>query len=220
MQDLTHRVDDQTQTYPGDPDVEIEPDSVYSEDGYRVSRLSLGSHTGTHVDAPSHTEPDGDSLGSYGVESFVFESLRVDCRDLGSRESIGLERLPDLSADTSVDCLVFWTGWDRHWNTDRYLDHPYLSREAAEYCAEHGVAVGTDTLSPDPTPSEESHDTNTSFDAHSALLGEGCLIFENLTNLGKLPERFELRAYPLRLDTDASPVRAVGVRLSKTDGTV
>jgi kynurenine formamidase len=45
--------------------------------------------------------------------------------------------------------------------------------------------------------------------AHHALLGEGLPIVENLRNLGALPNRFTLHAYPLRLDADGAPVRAV-----------
>ena len=108
--------------------------------------------------------------------------------------------------------VVCWTGWDDHWGTDRYLDHPSLAPETASRCADHRLAVGIDALSPDPTPSPRAgDDESTDFAAHHALLGEGCLIVENLTNLGSVSERFELRAYPLALGGDGAPVRAVAV---------
>ena len=68
-------------------------------------------------------------------------------------------------------------------------------------------------MSPDPTPSPQAgDDESTDFAAHHALLGENCLIVENLATLEGVGDRFELRAYPLALGGDGAPVRAVGVR--------
>jgi len=211
MHDLTHPIETGMQTYPGDPPVSVEPVATHGADGYRESTLTLGSHAGTHVDAPAHTEPDGPSLGEFDVASFVRTARKVDCRDLGAREAIPADRVPTVAPE--VDCLVFRTGWDAHWNTERYLDHPYLSPAAAERCARQGVAVALDTLNPDPTPSDRAGAAEPDgFPAHHAILGAGLLIFENLRNLGAVGERFEFRATPLRVDGDGAPVRAVGVR--------
>jgi len=208
MHDLSQPIETGMSTYPGDPEVSVQPAATYPEDDCRVSELSCGSHTGTHVDAPSHTERDGKTLDSYDLERFVLDGRTVDCRDLDPREPIPADRVPGADAD----CAVFWTGWDEHWGDDRYLDHPYLSVAAAERCAERGLAVATDTLNPDPTPTDRATDDEpTGFAVHHALLGADCLIFENLTNLGAVPERFQLRAYPLKLGGDGAPVRAVGV---------
>jgi kynurenine formamidase len=198
------------QIYPGDPGVTVELAATHLADGYRVSRLACGSHTGTHVDVPAHTEPDGRTLDSYDIDTFVRDAIRVDCRDLDARDPIPVKRVPD--ADTGADCVVFWTGWDDYWGTEHYLNHPYLSPSAAERCANRGLAVAMDTLNPDPTPTGcASDDEPQGFAAHHALLGEGCLVFENLTNLSSVPDRFELRAYPLRLGGDGAPVRAVAI---------
>ncbi|WP_008525538.1 cyclase family protein [Halorhabdus tiamatea] len=210
MHDLTQPIETGMQTYPGDPAVSVESVATHDSAGYRESKLTCGTHTGTHVDAPAHTEADGKTLDEFDVAAFERLCRRVDCRDLDAREPIPIDRVPTVAAD--VDCLVFWTGWDEHWDTDQYLDHPYLSPAAAERCAEQGLAVGVDTLNPDPTPSERAaRDEPDGFPAHHAILGSGLLIFENLRNLGAVGERFELRAYPLRLDGDGAPVRAVGV---------
>ncbi len=196
------------QTFPGDPEVAVEPAATHDEDGYHVEAVACGSHTGTHVDAPAHTEPDGKTLDEYPIERFVFDAVRVDCRDLGARDPIPADRVPDVDADL----VAFWTGWDAHWGTDGYLDHPYLAPDAAEACADRGLAVAVDALNPDPTPSPNAGgDEPEGFRAHHALLGGDCLILENLADLGSVRDRFELRAYPLALSTDGAPVRAVGV---------
>lgn len=208
MYDLSHQFTDGMQTFPGDPGVSVRAAKTFEADGYRVTDLECTSHAGTHVDAPAHTEASGKTLAELPLDRFVFDAVKVDCRDLGARDPIPPERVPT----TDADCVLFQTGWDEHWGTDRYLDHPYLAPETARLCADRGYAVGTDTLNPDPTPSPNRRDAEPEgYPAHHALLGEELLIIENLTGLDQPPERFELRATPLPLGTDGAPVRAVAV---------
>ena len=199
--DCSHPLSSATWTYPGDPPVAVEPHASLEDDGFRVSSLALGTHAGTHVDAPSHTEADGASVDELPVEAFAFEAALVRI-DADAGEAIGADALPSTPAD--VDCLVLDTGWAAHWGTDRYLEHPYLAPAAATALAEAGLAVAIDAPSVDPSTGEAT------LAAHHALLGAGRPIVENLTDLDGLPERFELRAYPLPLTgADGSPVRAV-----------
>ena len=127
---------------------------------------------------------------------------------MSDREPITVEDVPDGEADLAL----FWTDWSTFWGTERYFDHPYLAPDAAAACAERGYAVGIDALSPDPTPTQNAENIDSNgFQAHHTLLGADTLIIENLRNLGKLSDRFELRAYPLALGGDGAPVRAVGI---------
>jgi kynurenine formamidase len=214
--DLSQPLDADTTVYPGDPPIECRPAATHESDGYRVTELRLGTHAGTHIDAPSHTEPDGKNLDEFEVSEFAFDARLVDCSELDAREPIGPEALPESSEETDAEMVIFRTGWDDYWGTDRYFDHPYLTADAAEKCAEYGVHVGLDALSPDPSPSEKkgakTEQEPAGVPAHHELLGSGLFVVENLTGLADLPERFELRAYPLALaEADGSPVRAVAV---------
>lgn len=209
--DLSHPLGPSTQVYPGDPDVTLSPHATHEADGYRVTRVSLGTHSGTHVDAPSHTEPDGRTIDSFPVETFAFDAYLVDCTDCGPRDPIERSALPE----TDADLLVLRTGWADRWGTDAYRDHPYLARGAAAWCADRGHHVAVDALSVDPTPGSGSDDESAGVPAHHELLGAERLILENLTNLAGLPQRFRLRAYPLPVaEGDGAPVRAV----AETDG--
>jgi kynurenine formamidase len=206
--DLSHRIQTGMTVYPGDPSVCVEPHTTHTQDGYRVSAAQLGSHTGTHIDAPAHVIPEGQTVDSYSLDRFTFEAVRIDCTRLSDREPITVRDIPD----DEVDLAVFWTGWSTHWGTDRYLNHPYLTPDAAAACAERGYAVGIDTLSPDPTPTQNTSESGSNgFQAHHTLLGADNLIIENLRNLEKVSNHFELRAYPLALGGDGAPVRAVGI---------
>ncbi|MFW5911317.1 MAG: cyclase family protein [Halolamina sp.] len=226
MHDLTHPIESGMPVYPGDPTVSVDAVDTFEADGCRVSELTCGSHAGTHVDAPSHTEAAGRSLDSYPISAFVRDAIVVDCTDLDARESIPPGRVPAARTAVVADCVLFRTDWDRHWGTDRYRDHPYLSVAAAERCADRGLAVGIDAFSPDPTPpaeeplgvgegdpwdDREPDENRDPFGAHHALLGGGVLVFENLTNLDRVSSRFELRALPIALGGDGAPVRAVGI---------
>ncbi|PHQ37826.1 cyclase [Halorubrum persicum] len=226
FRDLSRPIETGMPTYPGDPDVTLAPDATHEADGYATGELRAGTHAGTHVDAPRHTLPDGETLDEVGVGSFAFDAWLVDCRPLQPREPIAPGALPEPSRlDAEVDLLVLRTGWATRWGTDRYRDHPYLTAAAAERCRELGVGVGLDAFGPDPTPTGSTGqgesmgtgeaepagtDEPDGTPAHDALLGDSLPIVENLRGLDGLPPRFRLYAFPLRLrGGDGSPVRAV-----------
>lgn len=193
--------------FPGDPEVSLERAASMPEDRYRVQSLSCGSHTGTHVDAPSHTEPDGATIDEIPIDRFALDGVRVDCTGLDPRDPIGPDRLPK----TDADVLVIHTGWADRWGEPASLDHPYLTPEAAEFCVDQEYDVATDTLNPDPTPTARAEPSEpTGSPVHHQLLGNGQLIFENLEQLDDLPNRFEFVAHPMKLAAgDGAPVRAV-----------
>lgn len=161
----------------------------------------------THVDAPSHTEADGQNINTTGVERFALDAVGVDCRGLDSHPPIDPVALPE----TNIDVLVVRIGWDDHWGTETYFDHPFLTPEAAQFCVDHGYDLAIDALNVDPTPTgNATPDEPDRFQVHHALLGDDQLIFENLTGVSGLPECFELLAFPLKLiDEGGAPVRAV-----------
>ena len=207
--DLTRRIDPGIPVYPGDPGVAAEPSATMEGEGYRVTHLSFTTHVGTHVDAPAHTEADGDTLDAYDIADFRFDARLVDLSGLDDREPITTELLPD-AVDDDTDLLVLRTGWGDHWGDDRYFDHPYLTQAAARHLADRCRAVGLDTINPDPTPTPNAATTDPDgVPAHHELLGAGTLVVENLALPATLPERFVLRANPLRVDADGAPVRAV-----------
>lgn len=209
--DLSHPLESGMPVYPGSDPVRIERENSIPTGGSRVTAIDFETHVGTHVDAPSHVIPDGRTLSDFDLSAFEFDARLVDCTGLEPRQPIGPGVVPE-SADR--DLLAFHTGWDRHWGTETYRDHPYLSAEAAARCAELGYSVGLDTFSPDPTPSadpdREGADEPADRPAHAELLGADRRIVENLRGLDRLPAEFRLVATPLALPgADGSPVRAV-----------
>lgn len=208
--DCSHRIEPEMSVYPGSRPVTVETATTVDSDGSRVTEFALDTHVGTHIDSPAHTLEDGKALDDFSLSAFSFDARIVDCTDRPAREPIGPAALGEPS---DHDILVVRTGWDDHWGTERYRDHPYLTETAATWCAEHGYSIGLDTFGPDPTPSADSGRERPAepagLPAHDALFANERLIVENLRGLERLPAEFELTAYPLALAAEASPVRAV-----------
>jgi kynurenine formamidase len=204
--------------YPGDDPVEVEAFCTVPEDGSRIHDIACTTHTGTHVDAPSHKVADGPTLDEFAVSDFAFEARVVDCTPCEDRQRLTTAVLPEgLQSDGpagKVDAILFRTDWSEHWGSERYRDSPYLDAGLAQWCVDHGLHVGVDTFSPDTVPSadpeREADDEPTDQPAHATLCGAGRLIVENLRGLDRLPERVRLEARPLAIaGGDGSPVRAV-----------
>jgi kynurenine formamidase len=78
--DLTCPLSPATPAYPGDPAVTFLKTSTHSHDGYEVTHLCMGSHSGTHLDAPRHFFPAGATLDEYPMERLVGSGVIVDVR--------------------------------------------------------------------------------------------------------------------------------------------
>ncbi|PPF34947.1 cyclase family protein [Pseudoclavibacter sp. AY1H1] len=215
--DLTHPLTSGMQIYPGDPEVQIAPATSLAEDGVVVHALQLGTHTGTHLDAPSHSIADGHTVDGLDLGRLVAPLLVVDVTEFaqpGGRIELAqvagqLERL------TPGAIVVFRTDWSKRFGRPEYLEHPFLDAAIAERLLAAGVTVvGVDTLSPDRTDATaESAD----LPFHDVFLGAGGVIIENLSNLSAIDTARDpwISALPLPFTgLDGSPVRAVAMHRS------
>lgn len=102
--DLTKPLDSGMDVYPGDPDVTVEIAQTHEQDGWELRKLTLGSHTGTHADAPSHAHSGARNLDQVPLHQFCGEAVCVRATDvLPSR--IGLvfcEHLTNTRADDII----------------------------------------------------------------------------------------------------------------------
>jgi kynurenine formamidase len=207
--DLSHPVAAGMPVHPGDPGVVFEPALTIARDGAAVTAVSLGSHTGTHVDAPAHAIPGGRTIDRVGLDELAGEALILHVADRVS-DGLGIDGAAlGLDLLGSVPRLVaIRTGWDRHFGTERYLRHPYLIASAARRLMELGMRVlAVDTPSPDPTPSGGEPPV---LAVHEAVLGGDGLIVENLRGLDRLGRRARLGVFPLPLvGADGAPARVV-----------
>ncbi|MEE4272679.1 MAG: cyclase family protein [Thermoanaerobaculales bacterium] len=206
--DLTHPISENMPVYPGTEPPVIEAARTVAEDGFLERKITLYSHTGTHVDAPAHLIKNGMTLDAFPVDTYVGPAMMLDVTGV-ENGIIGLDSIePRLREVGQVDFLLIRTDWSRFWGTDQYFSgYPVLSTDAAELLAGSGLkGVGFDTISPDPVGSEN-------LPVHRALMAAELIIVENLTGLEHLPpEPFVFSCFPLAFeDADGSPVRAVAL---------
>lgn len=204
--DLTHSIHTGMPVFPGDPEVVIKVHLDYKKDHCRIARWNLGSHTGTHMDAPSHFIPGGISLDKMPVNRFVGRGVVADLRHLEAETPIIPRDLETVLADCqSGDFLVLHTGWDRYWGLPLYDHHPHLSLEAARLVIERGISLlAIDTPDIENAPDEY-------YPVHQLLLEQQCLIVENLCGLEQISHSVGWFTFmPLKVeDADGSPIRAL-----------
>lgn len=195
------------QVYPGDPGVRLEPALTIERDGVAVASLACGTHTGTHLDAPSHTIAGGRTVEQLTPGELCGAALVLHVGTPVCGQRIGVEALAEVPT-TVPPIVLLATGWDVHFGGCTYLAHPWLDPDVVADLQARGMhLLGVDTLNPDPTPEPgEAGDVP----VHRLVLGADGVIVENLRGLTSLPARVLVSLLPLPLcGADGSPVRAV-----------
>lgn len=210
--DLSHPIHTGMQVFPGDPEVTLATVATVAEDGYRVASLHAGTHTGTHLDAPSHSIPGGGSVDGIGLARLVGPAVIVQCAGRAPNEAVSWASVADrLDVLDGITMVLFRTGWSEHFGTQHYLEHPVLLPDVAEGLLAAGISVvGVDTLNPDPTLAGTGQ-----LPFHEVFLGAGGVIAENLANLSDVTwDRPLVSLLPLPLaGADGAPIRAVAMDL-------
>jgi len=190
--------------WPGDPQVRLSPKAHLSRDKshtVRLTAIEMGSHTGTHVDAPYHFVEGGKRLHEIPLEQLTGKATVFE---IAGVRSIGLGNLEYRKWD-GIERVLFKTDNSQHWQDEKfYEEFIYLEPDGAEFLVQRGIQlVGIDYLSIDEFKSEK-HPT------HFALLTRDIVILEGL-NLSKVPAgEYTLFALPLNLqDADGAPSRVI-----------
>ncbi|MGQ9808273.1 MAG: cyclase family protein [Armatimonadota bacterium] len=185
--------------YPGNPPFEWEEyRSVESGDSSNNSRFSMGSHVGTHVDAPRHYV-----RGGAGMESLDPEALLGPCRVFQvDQKQLDAELLSRLDL-TGVRRVLFGTPSSRDLSNPEFNpDFAHVTGDGADLLVEAGVRlVGVDYLSVDRYKAP-------GHPAHHRLLGAGVIVVEGLDLSGVEPGDYELICCPLLIaGAEAAPAR-------------
>jgi arylformamidase len=193
--------------WPGNPPFRRVVTHVLGKDGSPVNqtRLEMGSHCGTHIDAPWHFEADGYRTDSVPIEHLIGPARLlhfpaqdcVDARDLEPLDWTGVER------------VLFRTRNSDHWARGGAFDEKfcYLSPEGARFLASRKLKlVGIDSLGIERYGSSD-------FGAHHHLLRNGITVLEGLSLADAPPGDYQLFCGPLRIaGNEGAPARAFLVR--------
>ncbi|MDR3594486.1 cyclase family protein [Clostridium sp.] len=206
--DLTHIIHSDMPVFPGTEQPIFEKANTLEKDGFREAKITMYSHTGTHIDAPAHMLSYGAYLDDLDIETFIGNAIILDF----TNENINLIDLGSLKPYEekikNVDFIIIKTGWSKYWGDKKYYeDFPSLSEEAAKWLSEFNLkGIGIDAISIDGIKS-------TTFAVHKILMSKNIIIIENLTNLNSVSnEYFVLSIMPLKnKNADGSPVRAIAI---------
>jgi arylformamidase len=189
--------------WPDNPEVSTERMLDISKgDNANVSALSMGSHTGTHMDAPVHFLNNGTSLDKMDLEATIGRARVIG---INNDEAITLGDIADEEI-TRGDRIIFKTrnSQEDWWAQSFKEDFVYLPHETSEFLADRGVrTVGVDYLSVGGYKKDGA-------ETHRALLGAGIWIIEGL-RLGEIePGEYDLICLPLLItEADGAPARAL-----------
>lgn len=213
--DLTHELRNGMPIYPGDPSPSFVSYATLGKDGVNLTRLSLGSHTGTHLDAPRHFIQDGIGIDRIPPSKLVGEAYVADLsnKPIGSEITAQDLRKKLEGNAREDDIVVCYTGCSEHWGDESVSrNYTYLSGEAADYLVSKKVrAVGIDFLSVEKFNAPEPI-------AHKTLLGKGIFIIESLSKATKqfVGNRILMICMPIKLqDGDGAPSRIIAVPIHK-----
>lgn len=189
--------------WPGDPPVRIERISDMDfGDTSNLSTISMGSHTGTHVDAPLHFIRKGKGIDKMPLETAVGRARVIEIHDT---ESIKPEELARHRIRQGERVLFKTQNSLGGWNTQSFIeDFVFISKEAASFLVDHGVrVVGVDYLSVGGFKKD-------GVETHKTLLKAGIWIIEGLDLSGVKQGKYDLICLPLKLDRgDGAPARAI-----------
>ncbi len=200
--DATVPIRDGMLKWPDNPPVELTRHmDMAGGDPATVSRLALGVHSGTHVDAPVHFRPGADGVDALALDSLIGPARVVP---IGDVRAIGVEELRSFQPQEGERLLFKTRNSATTWIDEEFAeDFVYLSFDAARFLVEGRVrTVGIDYLS--IAGMDEGAPT------HQALLDAGVCIIEGLDLSAAAPGAYEMICLPLRLaGADGAPARVI-----------
>lgn len=208
--DLTHDLANGMPVYPGDPSPSFQRAATIEANGVNLTKMVLGSHTGTHIDAPIHFISSGKPLDQIPVSSFVGEAFVIDLSNKPVGSGISQSDLRPFDSNIRKDDIVLlYTGSSDRWgNPETNSNYTYCTKEAADYFVSKQVrAVGIDFLSIEKFKAPEPI-------VHKTLLGNGIYIIESLSSVLKrfAGQRILFISLPIKLrNGDGAPSRSIAV---------
>ncbi|MBZ9571550.1 cyclase family protein [Methanobrevibacter sp. TMH8] len=199
--DLSHKMIDKMDVYPGDPEFRLKEITTNDED-YSLFKISGGLHTGTHIDAPYHYIPNGKKVSDLDIKNLVGKASIIKMKndvDIINK----CIKIDDVKIEKQLENIaILNTGWFKHWNNDIYFnENPYISKELAKLLIESEISgIAIDTCSVDKVG--QNH-------IHKMFLKNDIWIVENLTNMDQLTkDKYYSYFIPMNIDAEASYVRS------------
>ncbi|MFA6463675.1 MAG: cyclase family protein [Candidatus Paceibacterota bacterium] len=199
--DISIPLSSNTVVYPGDPQIKVEVFKEWSVTTSKLSEITMGTHSGTHIDSPSHCLESGKRIEDLPLDIFVGPARVLDFSSLA--EKITKEDLVNKNVKIGERILAKTRNSKEGFETwrDNFV---YLDGEAADYLAFVGIKLfGIDYLSVKQKGSKDNR-------AHTSLLSKDIPILETI-DLSKVEEgEYFLVCAPLKISgVEGARTRAI-----------
>ncbi|MBI4679322.1 MAG: cyclase family protein [Elusimicrobia bacterium] len=214
--DLSLPIHDGMPTFPSHwhPLVEVTQLGRHGIEDRETRRIVMGTHSGTHMDAPRHMVPGGRTIDTAPLDLMTGRAGLVDFMPAAPRKEYGLvDFKAALKGRRVLPRMLIRYGWSKRWGRMSYFtDAPYPSVEACHWLGRQGVRLlGMDTANVDC----HAHGWKTPQDSrnHKALFQHGIFLVEYMNNLDRLrASEFEFVVMPLNiLRADGAPARCLAI---------
>ena len=199
-------------TWADSQEVKIEYVGSVARDGATSERLSMASHSGTHVDAPAHFVQDGTTVDQVPLSKLVGFGYCIRPEFKGTEiHRPDFEKVWSKEYDGNI--ILVNTGWDRKrdFSDEFQKQFPALSEDSIDFFREHRVkTIGIDALGIEPY-------SHTDFKVHQALLGAGIPFIEDMAGLHELEEgkKYLIAALPLKIHNGSGGMaRAIAMEIT------
>jgi len=216
--DLSLDLKDGMITYPSTSHIPFETSIVgrIEIEGRETRKFTMGSHCGTHIDAPKHFIKGSKSVTDFDVNDMIGDALLIDLGVLPPKSIVTLNHIKSqFEKNKNIKRVLFRSNWSRFWGTSQfYNDWPYFEEEVALFLIAKKVKlVGLDF----PSPDSQFFGNECSIDSpnHKLFFNAEIILTEYLTNLDKLEKGWVfLIVSPLKLiDFDGAPARVTAYNL-------
>ena len=207
--DVSLPISESLVVWPGDPSIRItQPSHLDRGDEATVSRLEMGAHTGTHVDAPAHFVQGGMGVDRLDLNLLVGRAVVVHAMEA---DALTAEVLEGLAIPSGTERVLFRTRNSQRWargEGEFWTDYVGITNEGARWLIARGIRlVGVDYLSVAPYDEPVA--------PHQTLLGAGMVVVEGLDLSEVGPGVYQFACLPLKLvGGDGAPARAILIEVS------
>lgn len=213
--DLTHTLEDEIPCFHANWHVPftIKQLGRIEEVGRETRHISMGTHTGTHMDAPRHFIPNGKTIESIPLSTLCGKVSIIDFSFLEENSAVTIDLLKKIEV---TERMLFYFGWSKYWKDTAkfYKAYPYFTEEAVNYLIEKNIKlIGMDTPSPDDSRVKLLSEKDSLI--HKLFLKNEVVLVEYLNNLDIALEYndWNIIALPLKIkEGDGSPSRIILTR--------
>ena len=213
--DLSHLIYPKMMVFdaPWHKEVEFESLGHIDSVGRKTTHLHMGTHVGTHIDAPSHFIKNGKPISDIDLDRFIGPATCLDLSHTKPYAEVNLEDLKKALGDNAPhERIILYFNWARYFGSKTfYRNQPYLGAAAANWILQFNPKLlGYDIAMPDNPLDGKNSDCDSPM--HKQFLEAEIPLLESINMTRYLGQNFSLVALPLNLkDLDGSPVRCVAI---------